>query len=85
MPAGGLIRLQVTEAAMTERVRQSVDQSIEVIERRVNELGTIEPTIQRQGVDRILVQVPGLQDPAAAEGHARPDRQARRSGWSTSR
>ncbi|MGZ8325165.1 MAG: protein translocase subunit SecD [Rhodoplanes sp.] len=61
---GGLIRLRVTEAAMTERVRQSVDQSIQIIERRVNELGTVEPSIQRQGVDRILVQVPGLQDPA---------------------
>jgi preprotein translocase subunit SecD len=61
---GGLIRLRVTEAAMNERIRQSVDQSIQIIERRVNELGTVEPSIQRQGVDRILVQVPGLQDPA---------------------
>ncbi|MEZ5888951.1 MAG: protein translocase subunit SecD [Xanthobacteraceae bacterium] len=60
----GLIRLQVTEAAMNERIRQSVDQSIQIIERRVNELGTVEPSIQRQGVDRILVQVPGLQDPS---------------------
>jgi preprotein translocase subunit SecD len=34
------------------------------VERRVNELGTVEPSIQRQGVDRILVQVPGLQDPS---------------------
>ena len=61
---GGLIRLRVTEAAMNERIRQSVDQSIQIIERRVNELGTVEPSIQRQGVDRILVQVPGLQDPS---------------------
>ena len=38
-------------------------QSIEVVGRRVNELGTTEPIIQRQGADRILVQVPGLQDP----------------------
>ena len=60
----GLIRLRVTEAAMNERIRQSVDQSIQIIERRVNELGTVEPSIQRQGVDRILVQVPGLQDPS---------------------
>ena len=44
-------------------MRQSVDQSIQIIERRVNELGTVEPLIQRQGTDRILVQVPGLQDP----------------------
>ncbi|MSO67644.1 MAG: protein translocase subunit SecD [Pseudolabrys sp.] len=61
--AGNLIRLTLTNAAILERVRQSVEQSIQIIERRVNELGTVEPLIQRQGTDRILVQVPGLQDP----------------------
>ena len=60
---GGLIRLTVPPAAITDRVRQSVDQSIQIVERRVNELGTVEPLIQREGADRILVQVPGLQDP----------------------
>jgi preprotein translocase subunit SecD len=60
---GGLIRLSVPPAAIVERVRQSVDQSIQIVERRVNQLGTVEPSIQRQGQDRILVQVPGLQDP----------------------
>jgi preprotein translocase subunit SecD len=60
---GGLIRLTVPPAAIAERVRQSVEQSIQIVERRVNELGTVEPLIQRQGTDRILVQVPGLQDP----------------------
>jgi len=59
----GLITLTPSDAAVTERIRQAVDQSIEIIERRVNELGLVEPTIQREGVDRILVQVPGLQDP----------------------
>ncbi len=61
--AGGLIRLTLSDPAIVERVRQSVDQSIQIIERRVNELGTVEPLIQREGTDRILVQVPGLQDP----------------------
>ena len=61
--AGSLVRLAVTEPALVDRVRQSVEQSIQIIERRVNELGTVEPLIQRQGTDRILVQVPGLQDP----------------------
>ncbi len=61
--AGGLIRLTLTEPAIVERIRQSVEQSIQIVERRVNELGTVEPLIQRQGVNRILVQVPGLQDP----------------------
>src|SRR5436309_3240292 len=62
-PGGGLIQLRFTEAAITERIRQAVEQSIQIVDRRVNELGTVEPLIQRQGVDRILVQVPGLQDP----------------------
>jgi preprotein translocase subunit SecD len=61
---GGLFRLTVTEPAFLERIRQSVDQSIQIIERRVNELGTVEPSIARQGADRVLVQVPGLQDPS---------------------
>ena len=58
-----LVRLTLSEPAIVERVRQAVDQSIQIIERRVNELGTVEPLIQREGTDRILVQVPGLQDP----------------------
>jgi preprotein translocase subunit SecD len=60
----GLITLSPSDAALTERVRQAVDQSIQIIERRVNELGLVEPTIQREGAFRILVQVPGLQDPS---------------------
>ena len=61
---GGLIRITVPQAAITERVRQTIEQSIQIVERRVNQLGTVEPVIQRQGTDRILVQVPGLQDPS---------------------
>jgi len=61
--SGGLIQLTITQPAIIERIRQAVDQSIQIVERRVNELGTVEPSIQRQGVDRVLVQVPGLQDP----------------------
>src|SRR6266699_528826 len=60
---GGLIRLTVPQAAITERIRQTIEQSIQIVERRVNQLGTVEPVIQRQGNDRNLVQVPGLQDP----------------------
>jgi preprotein translocase subunit SecD len=60
---GGLIQLTVTEPAIIERIRQAVEQSIQIIERRVNQLGLVEPSIQRQGIDRILVQVPGLGDP----------------------
>ncbi|WP_112664228.1 protein translocase subunit SecD [Microvirga flavescens] len=59
----GLINLTYTDAGMNEKVRRAVDQAIEVLRRRVDALGTTEPNIQRQGADRILVQVPGLQDP----------------------
>jgi preprotein translocase subunit SecD len=59
----GVFRFTVTDAAITERIRQAVEQSIQIIERRVNALGLVEPSIQRQGIDRILVQVPGLGDP----------------------
>src|SRR6476620_9702163 len=58
-----VVQLTITQPAITERIRQSIEQSIQIVERRVNELGTVEPLIQRQGVDRILVQVPGLSDP----------------------
>jgi SecD/SecF fusion protein len=62
-PEPGLLRFTFTDEGVTYRTSSAVTQSIEVIGRRVNELGTTEPIIQRQGVDRILVQVPGLQDP----------------------
>ncbi len=58
------VRLSLTAAGINDRMRQAVDQSIEIVRRRVDELGTVEPSIQRQGADRVLVQVPGLQDPA---------------------
>ncbi|MCC6948938.1 MAG: protein translocase subunit SecD [Bradyrhizobiaceae bacterium] len=58
-----VIRLTLTEPGLNDRVRQAVTQSIEIVRRRVDELGTVEPLIQRQGADRVLVQVPGLQDP----------------------
>ena len=60
---GGLIRLTVPQAAITNYTRQAIEQSITIIEKRVNELGTVEPLIQRQGIDRILVQAPGDQNP----------------------
>lgn len=59
----GVVQLVLTDAGIDARVRRAVDQSIEVLRRRVDALGTTEPNIQRQGTDRILVEVPGLQDP----------------------
>ncbi|CDX28716.1 Protein translocase subunit SecDF [Mesorhizobium plurifarium] len=59
----GVLKFTVTDAGIKFRTSSALAQSIEVVERRVNELGTTEPIVQRQGDDRILVQVPGLQDP----------------------
>ncbi len=58
-----LLYYTLTDEGINYRVRNAVTQSIEVVSRRVNELGTTEPIIQRAGADRILVQVPGIQDP----------------------
>src|SRR5438128_2452186 len=60
---GGVVRLTPTEPALLERTRQVIDQSVEIIGRRVNAMGLVEPSIQRQGNDRVLVQVPGLGNP----------------------
>lgn len=59
----GIVQATLTDVGISDKVRRAVDQSIEVLRRRVDALGTTEPNIQRQGNDRILVQVPGLQDP----------------------
>jgi SecD/SecF fusion protein len=58
----GQVVLTLTDSGILERVRRAVDQTIEVLRRRIDSLGTVEPNIQRQGADRVLVQVPGLQD-----------------------
>lgn len=54
-----------TTAGQTQAVAEAMDSARDIIDKRVNALGTREPTIIRQGNDRIVVQVPGLQDPAA--------------------
>lgn len=65
---GGRIRVALTEQGIAERRRTAVEQSIEIVRRRIDELGTREPTVQRQGDDRILVQVPGYQNSAEIKG-----------------
>ena len=59
----GAFELFLTESAVVERKSSALSQSIEIIRRRIDETGISEPTIQRQGEDRILVQLPGLDDP----------------------
>lgn len=50
-------------SSLIEKRLQLLDQSVEIITRRINETGTKEPIIQRQGDDRVLVQVPGMENP----------------------
>jgi preprotein translocase subunit SecD len=59
----GEIQIRVTEDHLAQVRQRTIAQSIEIIRRRIDELGTTEPVIQRQGADRIVVQAPGLQDP----------------------
>ena len=61
--ADGFGTMRFRQAALEARRRQAVEQSIEIIRRRIDETGTKEPTIQRQGQDRILVQLPGVDNP----------------------
>ncbi len=57
---GDEIVVQLSEAEKTATDDRTIQQSLEIIRRRVDEVGTREPTIQRQGTDRILIQVPGI-------------------------
>lgn len=61
--ADGVGSITLTDAGLIERQTRAVDQSIEIVRRRIDESGTREPLISRQGSDRILLQLPGLQDP----------------------
>lgn len=65
---GGLgLRLAMTEQELQEKRQSALQQNITILRNRVNELGVAEPIIQRQGDDRIVVQLPGVQDTARAK------------------
>jgi len=59
----GRIALTLSQAAMQVRAREAVTQSIEIVRRRIDATGAIDPEITRQGNDRIVVQLPGISDP----------------------
>lgn len=59
---GDTVQLAFSNQDLVRRKKEVIDQSIEILRRRVDETGTIEPTIVRQGDDRILLQVPGIKD-----------------------
>jgi preprotein translocase subunit SecD len=58
--ANGIITVVLSEAEQSATDERTMQQSLEIIRRRIDEVGTREPTIQRQGTDRILIQVPGI-------------------------
>jgi preprotein translocase subunit SecD len=57
---GALLTVVLTETAMRAMDDRTMAQSLEIMRRRIDETGTREPTIQRQGAERILIQVPGV-------------------------
>ncbi len=61
--AEGTVTVTVDPVVAQNRSKQIIEQSIEVIRRRIDETGTKEPSILRQGSDRIIVQLPGVDDP----------------------
>ena len=56
------LALTITESGLTHRINSAIQASIETIRRRVDAFGTTEPSIQREGRNRVLVQVPGISD-----------------------
>ena len=62
-----LLTLTLSESALDEKVQYAVSQNLTTLRNRVNELGVSEPIVQRQGRDRIVVELPGVQDTAEAK------------------
>jgi len=66
-PASNILTLEYTDIALREIRDYAVGQNLTTLRNRVNELGVSEPIVQRQGSNRIVVQLPGVQDPTAAK------------------
>ena len=64
---GSRLLVRIPEAELTRIAGSAIEQNIATLRNRVNQLGVAEPIIQRQGNDRIVVQLPGVQDTAAAK------------------
>ena len=66
-PASNILMLEYTDVALREIRDYAVGQNLTTLRNRVNELGVSEPIVQRQGANRIVVQLPGVQDTARAK------------------
>ena len=62
-PNEDLINISYTKFGLIEIKNSTLDQSLEIVRRRIDEVGTKEPTIIKRGSDRILIELPGLDDP----------------------
>lgn len=60
---GSSLQVRMSETQIRARQDFAIDQNITTLRNRVDQLGVAEPLVQRQGVDRIVVQLPGVQDP----------------------
>ncbi|MBT2766719.1 protein translocase subunit SecD [Stenotrophomonas sp. ISL-67] len=65
--AGKRITVTVPDAELSQITNGAIEQNINTLRNRVNQLGVAEPIIQRQGADRVVVQLPGVQDTAEAK------------------
>ncbi|MDR7520906.1 MAG: protein translocase subunit SecD [Armatimonadota bacterium] len=66
LQGGSLLVLEARDSPTVKATPEAVDAAMRVIERRIDQLGVVEPTIQRQGQTRIVVELPGIQDPQRA-------------------
>lgn len=64
---GNRVTVSVPDAEITEIANGAIEQNVNTLRNRVNQLGVAEPIIQRQGTDRVVVQLPGVQDTAEAK------------------
>ena len=64
---GNRISVRIPQAELNRMLTEAVQQNIATINNRINELGVAEPVIQRQGADRVVVELPGVQDTAQAK------------------
>jgi len=62
---GKSLLIRMSESQIEERRRLAIEQNVTTLRNRVNQLGVAEPLVQQQGLDRIVVQLPGVQDPNA--------------------
>ncbi len=68
LQGGSMLVLEGQDTQTVKATPEAVDAAMRVIEKRIDQLGLVEPTIQRQGTNRIIVELPGIQDPQRAIG-----------------